>query len=85
MEQNSNRPEQIASQYDIYRIQLFRKILAKFVDMAETWPSCVLENTLEWRKLFDNCEKGFNDPEPMQRANIPIPVDAQLFSGHWGH
>ena len=30
-------------------------------------------------------ERGFNDPERVLHANIPIPVGAVLCSGHWGH
>ena len=35
--------------------------------------------------FFRERERGFNDPERVLHANIPIPVGAVLCSGHWGH
>ena len=32
------------------------------------------EQAEECERLLDKCESGFNDPEPMQRANSPILV-----------
>ena len=37
-----------------------------------------LESVWDWLK-------GFNDPETVRRANIPIRVGAVPWAGHWGH